>query len=560
VTRMLKQTAQAGIFPLAPPAKCQEDEVCCKAVANNLRIAFVLLAFAGALFAGYSARALAANRLYDEQFRPQFHFTPPRNWMNDPNGPVYYEGEYHLFYQYNPFGNEWGHMSWGHAISRDLVHWRNLPVAIPERNGVMIFSGSAVVDWQNSSGLCNGPPALDGSCLVAVYTGATSKRQTQNLAYSHDRGRTWTAYVGNPVINLRLANFRDPKVFWYNPSRKWIMVVALPQWHRVRFFRSVDLTHWTALSDFGPAGAVGGVWECPDFFELPVAGEPRQTRWVLSVNLNPGGVAGGSGDQYFVGRFNGTTFTNSNPRTQVLWADYGKDFYASTSFSDIPPSDGRRIWIGWLDNWEYAARLPTYPWRGAMSIPRVLRLKRFPAGIRLVQEPVAELKMLRGQHLRIENQSAEAVNRAFQARRFRGETLEIEAEVQPEDSEEFGFRVRKSAAEQTVVGVDPRKSQLFVDRTRSGEISFDPRFAGRQTAPLDVAGRLPVRLHIFVDWSSVEVFANGGEAVISGLIFPSPASQSIEFYSVGGPAKIVKLDVWKLRSAWQASARDSSRE
>jgi fructan beta-fructosidase len=526
-----------------------------RVVANNFRIALFALELAASVFGGSRASVLAASRLYDEPFRPQFHFTPPRNWTNDPNGLVYYKGEYQLFYQYNPFGDEWGHMSWGHAVSRNLVRWRNLPVAIPERNGVMIFSGSAVVDWQNSSGFCNGSAAPDRSCLVAVYAGATDGRQNQNLAYSNDRGRTWTPYRGNPVIDLHLANFRDPKVFWYRPARDWIMVVALPPRHKVQFFRSIDLRHWNALSDFGPAGAVGGVWECPDLFELPVEGEPRERRWVLSVNLNPGGVAGGSGDQYFIGRFDGTRFTDSNRKTQILWADYGKDFYASTSFSDIPPSDGRRIWIGWLDNWEYAAHLPTYPWRGTMSIPRVLSLKRLAAGLRLVQEPVVELKALRGRDLFLENQTAEEVNRTFQRLRFEGETLEIKAEIKPEDAQEFGFQVRKGASQETVVGVNLRKSELFVDRTHSGKTSFNPRFAGRQTAPIEFAAGELVNLHIFVDRSSVEVFANGGEEVISDLIFPSPASQSVGFYSAGGSAKVVRLDVWKLRSAWHDSVQ-----
>lgn len=470
--------------------------------------------------------------------------------MNDPNGLVYYKGEYHLFYQYNPFGDEWGHMSWGHAVSRDLVHWQHLPVAIPEANGVMIFSGSTVVDWNNSSGLCKSSDPGDHSCLVAVYSGYTGKEQNQNLAYSNDRGRTWSRYSGNPVIDLHLADFRDPKVFWDEPRRRWVMVTALSPQHKIRFFDSTDLKHWTALSDFGPAGAVGGAWECPDLFQLPVEGEPGETRWVLSVNINPGGVAGGSGDQYFIGQFDGTRFTNENASSQALWADYGKDFYASTSFSDIPPTDGRRIWMGWLDDWEYAARVPTSLWRGQQSIPRALKLRKTPEGIRLIQEPVAELQELRGRHVTVENQSTEAADGLLQSKGVRGDTLEIEAEIDPGTATEFGFKVRKGPSEETAIGVDRVKSRLFVDRTRSGDTDFDPKFPGHQAAPLDLVSGTMVKLHIFVDRCSVEVFANDGEAVISDLVFPSLASQGIELYSRGGTARVVKLDVWNLKPAW----------
>jgi fructan beta-fructosidase len=503
------------------------------------------------LLAGWGISVLAGSRPYDEPFRPQFHFTPLKNWMNDPNGLVYYMGEYHLFFQYNPFGNEWGHMSWGHAVSRDMVHWKQLPVAIPEGKGVMIFSGSAVVDWHNSSGFCKSPSAGAGSCLVAIYAGHTGKEQNQNVAYSNDRGRTWTRYSGNPVIDLHLANFRDPKVFWYESGHKWVMVTVLPTEHKVRLFGSKDLKHWTPLSDFGPAGAVGGAWECPDLFELPVKNEPGRRRWVMSINLNPGGVAGGSGNQYFVGRFDGMKFTNENPAGRELWADYGKDFYASTSFSDIPTSDSRRIWMGWLGNWEYAGNVPTTPWRGIQSIPRVLRLMKFAQGIRLVQQPITELRSLRGRHVAVSDQSFEAANRILSSEEMKGDTLEIEATIDPGRAKSFGFEVRKGGNQATTIGIDRLKSELFVDRTRSGDISFDPRFSGRQTAPLKIAEGQPITLHIFVDRCSVEVFANHGERVMSELVFPSLSSRDIRLYSDGGGAKIVKLDVWNLKSVWQ---------
>jgi sucrose-6-phosphate hydrolase SacC (GH32 family) len=425
----------------------------------------------------------------------------------------------------------------------------------------MIFSGSVVVDAHNSSGFCAGSSG-DQSCLVAIYTGyrpaakaspdspAREQNQSQYLAYSNDRGRTWTEYAGNPIIDLHLADFRDPKVFWYAPAHRWVMVTALPPQHKVRFFGSTDLKHWTALSDFGPAGAVGGVWECPDLFPLAVDRDPHDVRWVLSVNVNPGGVAGGSGDQYFVGGFDGTTFTNDGPDAAPLWADYGADFYASTSFSDIPLSDGRRVWIGWLDNWQYAARLPTHAWRGQQSIPRELGLKRFPAGVRLVQQPIRELQALRERPIVIANRTALAANRLLKAAGALGDAIEIEAEIAPGSAGEFGLKVREShdGSEATVIGIDRAKLILFVDRTRSGNAGFDPAFPVRHTAPIYLAAGRPVKIHILVDRSSVEVFGGEGESVLSDLIFPAAGSDALEMYSKGGEARVIKLTLWRLRS------------
>ncbi|HXY40334.1 MAG TPA: glycoside hydrolase family 32 protein, partial [Vicinamibacteria bacterium] len=333
---------------------------------------------------------------YREPFRPQFHFTPERNWTNDPNGLVFFEGEYHLFYQKNPFGDRWGHMSWGHAVSRDLVHWQHLPVAITEEGGVMAFSGSAVVDWRNTSGLGQGrqPP------LVAVYTGHHAEKplQDQRLAFSNDRGRTWTRYARNPVLDIGETNFRDPKVFWHAPSGRWVMAVAWPKQRKVRFYASPDLESWSHLSDFGPAGATAGDWECPDLFPLAVEASPGERRWVLIVNLNPGGPAGGSGTQYFVGDFDGRRFVaDATPSREgaPLWLDHGPDFYATVTWSDVPERDGRRLALGWMSNWQYAAEAPTSPWRGAMTVPRELVLRRTPEGLRVAQRPVRELASLR---------------------------------------------------------------------------------------------------------------------------------------------------------------------
>lgn len=483
--------------------------------------------------------AVTEAQTYDEPYRPQFHFSPARNWTNDPNGLVFYQGEYHLFFQYNPFGDEWGHMSWGHAISTDLIHWREMPVALPEENGIMIFSGSAVVDTNNSSGLCRGRE----SCLIAIYTGHTPTRQTQNIAYSNDRGRTWTKYQGNPVIDPGMKDFRDPKVFWHAPSRKWIMTVAIPKQRKVRLYSSADLKRWTVLSEFGPEGATSGDWECPDLFPLPVEGEPGGLRWVLSVNLNPGGPYGGSANQYFVGRFDGVRFTNDNPAAQVLWADYGKDFYASQSYNGIAPSDGRRVWIGWLSNWQYAREEPTSPWRCMQSIPRVLKLiKTGNNALRLAQEPIAELRQLRGAAIHLENMGTAAANRALA--RFRSDTYEIAAEFEPRS--EARLNLRKGPSDETVIGYSPKSSELFVDRSHSGNTGFSKDFPGRYSAPLAArVGR--VKIHILVDRSSVEVFGGEGKAVLSVRIFPAAGDDGL---ALEGAAKVISLDVWKLRSVW----------
>ena len=264
---------------------------------------------------------------YDELYRPQVHFSPREHWTNDPNGLVLFHGEYHLFFQYNPFGDQWGHMSWGHAVSRDLLHWQELPVAIPEQAGEMVFTGSVVVD-HNSSGLCAAKP----ECLVAIYTGhrpgkvadGSDTLQTQNLASSLDEGRTWTRYPANPVLDLHMADFRDPSVSWDDTSKVWVMAVSLPKQHIVRLYRSPDLKAWTPMSDFGPAGDVAGDWECPDLLHVPAADGLGPGMWAMKVGLNPGALQGGSGEQYFLGSFDGRTFTPTPPcagRPRSHWMD-----------------------------------------------------------------------------------------------------------------------------------------------------------------------------------------------------------------------------------------------
>ena len=497
----------------------------------------------------FGTLATAQQPYYDQPWRPQYHFTPPAHFMNDPNGTVFYRGEYHLFYQHNPYGNVWGHMSWGHAVSEDLVHWKNLPVAIYEIPGdYMIYSGSAVVDWNNTSGLCQNPDAVDHSCLVAIYTAAHENKQAQNIAYSNDQGRTWKEFAGNPVVDLNAPDFRDPSVFWYEPQKKWVMVAVLADERNLAVFDSPDLKHWTKRSSFGPAGDSAGQWECPGLFQLAIENSSEQ-KWVLIVNRNPGAPAGGTGVRYLVGNFDGNTFTPDKPEAPPSWADWGKDFYATNAWNDISSSDGRRIWIGWFSNWQYANKEPTEIWRGAQSIPRVLTLRRYSDGLRLVQKPIEELQRLRNKPLTIENSNLDKANKKLFALNARGESYELEVELQPEQATEIGLRLRWKRDEETLVGFHPAQSEVFIDRNHSGETSFSPDFPGRHAAKLENSST--VKLHIFVDRSSVEMFANNGERVISERIYPHPGSDGIEFYSQGTGGKIVSFKMWPLRSIWQ---------
>jgi fructan beta-fructosidase len=499
---------------------------------------------------------------YQEPFRPQFHFTPERNWMNDPNGMVYYDGEFHLFYQYNPFGDKWGHMSWGHAVSSDLVHWKHLPLALSEQGEVMMFSGSAVIDFANTSGFGeNGQPPM-----VAIYTGhreetkQTKRLENQRLAYSNDRGRTWTHYSGNPVIDIGSPEFRDPKVFWHKTTNRWIMVVVLSKEKKMRLYASPDLRNWTQLSEFGPAGAWRDpiIWECPDLFPLEVEGEPSVTKWVLIVNINPGGSAGGSGTQYFVGDFDGTRFTPdpSHPVEGALWVDYGSDFYAAVTWSNVPESDGRRILLGWMSNWDYTQDVPTAPWRSAMTVPRSLTLKRTSQGLRLAQEPVDELKKLRKELASVfpGGTFAEADKWLYQQRNL-PELLDVEmtfSAVSPDTP--LVINIRAGAGEVTAIAVDPESGKLVVDRTHSGLNGFHPAFSAsaRHEAPVEIANN-KFTIRFLLDASSLEVFAQDGRTALTDLIFPATGKRSISLSSEGGKAlsmpKVDRITIHELKSA-----------
>ncbi|GEA87358.1 glycoside hydrolase family 32 protein [Cellulomonas cellasea] len=846
------------------------------------------VAFAAALTPGAPAAASRPGppAAYDQDLRPQYHFSAQENWLNDPNGLVYHEGVYHLFFQHNPFGNTWGNMSWGHATSPDLVHWTEQPVAIGQGFDEQgqpiedIFSGSVVVDHGNTSGFgtAEDPP------LVAVYTSAYTLMhptlpgiQAQSLAYSTDDGKTWTKHDGNPVLDIGSRDFRDPKVFWHEPTQEWRMVVVRAPEHKVAIYGSTNLTEWTHLSDFGPAGAVGGAWECPDLFPLAVDGDPGNVKWVMVVSLNPGGIAGGSGTQYFVGDFDGTTFTSDDPPTytppagtvlegfegatygdwtatgtafgdapstgdlpgqagvagfegaqlansfhggdgsrgtltspevtvtgdylnflvgggthprvegttldptlppgtvladfegstwgegwtatgdfagdgprpgtigdqqavsgyqgerlvntftdhdaatgtvtsptftieqgfinllvgggyhpytgdgtdatavnlvvdgevvqsatgqdsealnwvawdvselvgkqaqiQVVdnntsgwghvlvdhvmfspeashpvsvetsvnllvgdevvrtatgpssetldwtgwdvrdlvgqdvriqlvdnstggwghvladqftfadepalsatqrahWLDRGRDFYAGVTFNGLP--DDRRVMIGWMSNWQYANAVPTDPWRSAMSVPRDLTLVTTDGQPRLRSTPVPELRSLRNRAVPVKRTTLEPGVTPV-TERASGDQLEIQATFRPGDAEQFGLHVRVGDGEQTVIGYDVERSELYVDRTRSGAVGFSPAFPSIERAPLEPDAYGNVTLRVLVDRSSVEVFAGEGQVAITDLVLPARGSDGVELFSTGGRARLTDMKVWHLASSW----------
>jgi fructan beta-fructosidase len=486
---------------------------------------------------------------YDQPWRPQYHFTPARNFMNDPNGTVFYKGEYHLFYQYNPEGEVWGHMSWGHAVSTDTIHWQHLPIALREEPGnYMVYSGSAVVDWNNSSGLCRNPDTSDHSCLVAIYTAAYKDRQKQHIAFSNDRGRSWTNYSGNPVIDLDAPDFRDPNVFWYAPQHKWVMVAVLADERTLLILDSTDLKHWTQRSQFGPGGDNVGQWECPDLFEVPVEGSTEK-KWVLIISHSTGAPAGGTGVRYFIGKFDGAKFTSEISEAPALWADFGKDFYATNTWKDMPATDGRKIWVGWFSNWLYANVEPTVLWRGAQSIPRTLQVRKYSDGLRMVQRPVPELESLRREKFSIANASIADVNKKMADAEIKGEVYELELELAVGKAEDIGVRLRKGANAETLVGLNTNRDEIYVDQTRSGESSFSKDFSGRHSARIE--HKASVKLHVFVDRSSIELFVNDGERVFSERIYPPPGSDGIELYANGSGGRVIALNMWKMASIWK---------
>jgi fructan beta-fructosidase len=497
----------------------------------------------------------AAQLPYTEQYRPQFHFSPDSMWMNDPNGMVYYEGEYHLFYQHNPDRNVWGSMHWGHAISTDLVRWEHLPIALyPDSLGT-IFSGSAVIDWNNSSGLgsSKNPP------MVAIFTHHNQKLagegslqfQYQSIAFSLDKGRSWTKYHGNPVLkNPGIRDFRDPKVGWMESTGKWILVLAAQD--RVMFYSSPNLINWSYESEFGEdTGGHGGVWECPDLFPLEFNGERK---WVLLVSINPGGPNGGSATQYFVGDFNGSVFQNENPGKEPLWVDLGKDNYAGVTWSDIPPEDGRRLFLGWMSNWQYANKVPSQRWRNAMTLPRELILRQDEHGYFLNSVPIAETEQLRTRQFKLEPGPVRGRNNTEPAIEDTYPLYEIDLvfEFDPEEDGgvEFGIILESNKHEKLIAAFNTLTRQVFIARDSSGIIDFSEHFPGMHTAPYQVSKEGEIRFHAFVDLSSIELFVDQGALVMTELCFPESGFEKIHLYSNKESVRLKKGDIYSLKSIW----------
>jgi len=467
---------------------------------------------------------------FDPSLRPLAHFTPARNWLNDPNGLVWHDGEYHLFFQHNPEATTWGNLSWGHAVSPDLVSWTELPVALRHTADEHVFSGCVVVDHENTSGL----GTADRPPMVAVYTShdPAGRSQAQSLAFSVDRGRTWERYAGNPVLDIGSSEFRDPKVFRYDDQ--WVMAVALADKRMVRFYRSPDLVHWDELSDLGPIGSVDGVWECPDLVPVAVEGS-AETVWALLISVGAGHPTGGSGMQYFLGGFDGTTFTTQG---EARWLDHGADFYAAISYSDAPGDE--RIIQGWMSNWVYAKEVPAADFRGSMTVPRRLSVRRTDGQLRLVQHAIAAEPepsyTLAG--ARLEGRLEIPVEHP---------AARVAVEIDVQAATRVGLEVRVGNNERTVVAVDPATATLTLDRSRSGDSDFHADFAAAHSVsdPAVVAGGV-VRLEVYVDVASVEVFAAGGEVVLTDQVFPSPDSNGLVVFAEGGTAVLRALEVTRL--------------
>lgn len=472
-----------------------------------------------------------------EKYRPSYHHTPAYGWMNDPNGMFYKDGVYHLYFQYNPYGSMWGNMHWGHSTSTDLVNWKNEGVAIaPDAIGT-IFSGSCVVDHNNTSGFGEG-------AVVAFYTSAKQTPwgdcQTQSMAYSLDNGKTFIKYENNPILTSSEKDFRDPKVFWYAPKEHWVMMLAVGQ--HMEIYSSKNLKDWTKESEFGEGhGCHGGVWECPDLVELPVEGT-KEKKWVLICNINPGGPFGGSATQYFVGDFDGSTFTNNYPE-ETKWMDYGKDHYATVTWNNAP--DGRCIAIGWMSNWQYANNVPTLQYRSANTIARDLSLFKQDGSIFLKSEPCKEMLEARkdGRQIKTVNVAkAETISLSPQSDNG---AYEVELSINPGKSKEVSFVLSNGKGEKVLMTYDVVKKTFAIDRTKSGEVSFSNDFPAVTEITLSKSKELKLRL--FVDKSSIEAFVDNGKFVMTNCVFPSAPYDMIRFESDGNRYKVNNINIYQIK-------------
>ena len=452
-----------------------------------------------------------------EKFRPAYHHTPLYGWMNDPNGMFYKDGVWHLYYQYNPYGSQWENMTWGHSTSRDLVHWEAQPMAIEGDWLGAIFSGSAIVDKDNTAG-------FGRNAVIAMYTSAGAA-QTQSIAYSADGGQTFTKYAGNPVITFNAPDFRDPKVFWHESTNRWIVVLAVGQ--EVQFYSSTNMKEWRYESSFGREyGSHDGVWECPDLFELGVNGSSSakqlltpnsslltQKKWVLLLNINPGGLFGGSATQYFVGQFDGHKFVCEDNPSETKWMDYGKDHYATVTFHNAP--EGRIVALPWMSNWQYANQVPTHQFRSANGLPRDLEIKTVGGETILTSTPSKELTALRGKKVKQPTETCEIV-------------IDVKGSAD--------ITLSNVKGEQVTMRYDAQQQEFRMDRTKSGDVSFSEAFPCVTVAPTYGAIR---QLRLFIDRCSIEAFDAEGKMAMTNLVFPSEPYNTIKVK--GGKATIYAL-------------------
>lgn len=472
-----------------------------------------------------------------EMFRPVYHHTPVYGWMNDPNGMFYKDGVYHLYFQYNPYGSVWGNMHWGHSTSTDLMHWKFEGCAIVLDAWGAIFSGSCVVDHENTAG-------FGKEAVVAFYTSAKSTPwgdiQMQSMAYSLDNGKTFTKYEGNPILTSSEKDFRDPKVFWYAPGKHWVMILAVGQ--HMEIYSSVNLKEWKKESEFGAMqGAHGGVWECPDLVEIPVEGT-REKKWVLICNLNPGGPFGGSAAQYFVGSFDGKKFVNESP-TQTKWMDWGKDNYATVTWNNAP--DGRCIALGWMSNWQYANNVPTRQYRSANTLARDLTLYREGQELYLKSTPSSEVKKARGKKVSIPSFKVSEKHEMVNLFEEKQGAYEVEIVIQNAGASKIAFSLLNDKGEKVSMYYDLNRKQFVMDRSESGKVDFSKDFPAVTVAPVNVDKELTLRL--FVDRSSIEAFGEDGKFVMTNLVFPSQPYVKMCFEADKNGYAVKSLNVYKLQ-------------
>ncbi len=483
-------------------------------------------------------------KMKHEEFskRPNFHFTPKSNWINDPNGMFFLNGTYHLYFQYHPFSNVWGPMHWGHATSKDLLHWEEHAIALyPDSLGT-IFSGSCVVDYNNTSGF-----GKDGQTpIIALYTNHDSKGeeegtttfQTQSIAYSLDEGFSWIKYDGNPVIpNPGIKDFRDPKVFWDTTLERWVMALAVKD--RIYFYASDTLKEWEFLSEFGAhkIGSYEGVWECPELFELPVAGHSEK-KWVLLVSINPGGPNGGSATQYFVGDWDGKTFTPDQAfvaeieKEHTFWLDFGTDNYASVSFDNLPNVSGKKVIMGWQSNWNYARKVPTEKWKNGMTLPREIDLIPFKNTYRLRSTPtpfwekaIAENNIVNSMTIKGEKLIVEAKEVSLEKIDIKGTAL-----LEKEDSS-FAFLLKNSAGDLLDFGYDGKTKEFYLDRSKQALPEFDSSFANAVQKAKRTSSSKTIPFQIILDKTSAELFFDKGETVMTSIFFPKSPFESVSIKS-----------------------------